>query len=71
MEKVKCFGSLPSLAAYERRLGMHRARHFETEFKEMESSACLTYGFRKRSKTAAANSSKSFGGSSSVGITSP
>ena len=49
---------------------MQRARHFDTLFRQMESSACLMKGLRKRPVTASANAIKSALGRDSVGMTS-
>ena len=55
---------------YSKKLGIHLARHFETEFREMDNNACFTYGLLNLVITASAKSIRSCFGSVNVGITS-
>ena len=55
---------------YPKKLGIHLALHLDTEFREMDNSACFTYGLLNLVITASAKSIRSCFGSVSVGITS-
>ena len=67
-EAVIHFGSAPLRFTYSFRDGITLAFHFDVELREIASNAWSIKGFLKRSVTAAAKSSNSSFGKSSVGI---